>query len=163
MWLYSGDLIRSIGYNHAQFVDRLGDTFRWKGENVSTSEVEDVISSFEEVNHSSVYGVQIPGTEGRAGMASIYSSKNHDEFNFDGFMMVLNENLPKYAIPCFIRFLSKHSTTATYKIPKSDMKKVGFDITNSNDPIYVLLPRSSQYILLTENIYTDIINEKYGF
>ena len=163
MWLYSGDLIRYIGYQHAQFVDRLGDTFRWKGENVSTSEVEDVISSFEEVDHSSVYGVQIPGTEGRAGMASIYSNRKHDEFDFNGFLKFLNENLPKYAIPYFVRFLSELSTTATHKIPKSNMKKIGFDITNTNDPIYVLLPKSSEYIPLIEKIYTDIINEKYRF
>lgn len=163
MWLYSGDLIRYIGYHHAQFVDRLGDTFRWKGENVSTSEVEDVISSFEEVDHSSVYGVQIPGTEGRAGMASVFSNKKHDEFNFDGIIKILNENLPKYAIPLFILFLSKLSTTATYKIPKSDMKKVGFDISKIEDPIYVLLPGTSEFTLMTEEIHLNIINEKYRF
>ena len=163
MWLYSGDLIRSIGYGHAQFVDRLGDTFRWKGENVSTSEVEDVISSFEEVEHSSVYGVMIPGTEGRAGMASIISSKKHNMFDFDGLTKVVNDNLPKYAIPLFIRFLSKLSTTNTYKIPKSDMKKVSFDITKTEDAIYVLLPKSSKYTLLTEKIYLDIVNKNYRF
>ncbi|MFX1524255.1 MAG: long-chain-acyl-CoA synthetase, partial [Promethearchaeota archaeon] len=140
MWLYSGDMIRSIGYSHAQFVDRLGDTFRWKGENVSTSEVEDVISSLEEIEHSSVYGVLIPNTEGRAGMASIISTKNHKEFNFNELMKVVNENLPKYAIPLFIRFLPELSTTDTHKIPKSDMKKVGFNIGKTEDPIYVLLP-----------------------
>jgi citronellyl-CoA synthetase len=163
MWLYSGDLIRNIGYGHAQFVDRVGDTFRWKGENVSTSEVEDVISSLEEVEHSSVYGVLIPNTEGRAGMVSIFSDKNHTEFNFNGLVKILNENLPKYAIPLFIRFLSKLSTTDTYKIPKSDMKKVGFDVSKTEDPIYVLLPGSSGYTLLTEEIHSNIMNEKYRF
>jgi len=163
MWLYSGDLIRYIGYQHAQFVDRLGDTFRWKGENVSTSEVEDVISSFEEVDHSSVYGVQIPGTEGRAGMASIFSKKKHDEFDFNKIIKILKKNLPKYAIPLFIRFLSKLPTTSTFKIQKSDMKEVGFDIGKTNDPIYVILPDSSEYKLLTDEIHSNIINEKYRF
>ena len=163
MWLYSGDLIRYIGYQHAQFVDRLGDTFRWKGENVSTSEIEDVISSFEEVDHSSVYGVQIPGTEGKAGMASIFSKKKPDEFDFNGVLKILNENLPKYAIPVFIRFLSELSTTATHKIQKSDMKEVGFDIRKTNDPIYILLPDNSEYKLLTDEIHLNIINEKYRF
>lgn len=163
IWLYSGDLIRPIGYGHAQFVDRLGDTFRWKGENVSTSEVEDIISSFEEVEHSSVYGVQIPGTEGRAGMASIFSNKPHKKFNFNEFTKVVNENLPKYAIPLFVRFLSKLSTTDTYKILKSEMKKIGFDIRKTDDPIYVLLPNSSDYTLLTEKIYLDIVNKNYRF
>ncbi len=163
MWLYSGDMIRSIGYGHAQFVDRLGDTFRWKGENVSTSEVEDVISSLEEVEHSSVYGVIVPNTEGRAGMASIISNKKHEAFNFNALTEVVNENLPRYAIPLFVRFLSELSTTDTYKISKSDMKKVGFDISKTEDPIYVLLPNRSDYTLLTEQIYKDIVNKKYRF
>jgi len=163
MWLYSGDLIRNIGYGHAQFVDRLGDTFRWKGENVSTSEVEDVISSLEEVEHSSVYGVLVPDTEGRAGMVSIISNNHHEQFNFNGLMKVINDNLPKYAIPLFVRFLSELSTTNTYKIPKSDMKKVGFDITKTEDPIYVLLPNNSDYTLLTEEIFSNIINKNYRF
>ncbi|MFX0081825.1 MAG: long-chain-acyl-CoA synthetase [Candidatus Hodarchaeota archaeon] len=162
-WMYSGDLIRPIGYGHAQFVDRLGDTFRWKGENVSTSEVEDVISSFEEVEHSSVYGVHVPNTEGRAGMASIFTKNKHELFNFEGFSKLLNENLPKYAIPLFVRFLSALSTTNTYKIPKSDMKKVGFDISKTEDPIYVLLPDTSDYTFLTEEIHSNIMNEKYRF
>ncbi len=163
IWLYSGDMLKYIGFHHAQFVDRLGDTFRWKGENVSTSEVEDVISSFEEVDHSSVYGVQIPGTEGRVGMASIFSKKKHDEFNFNEIIKILNENLPRYAIPLFIRFLSKLSTTSTFKIQKSNKKKVGFDLSKTDDPIYVLLPDCKEYIQLTEKIYSDIINEKYRF
>ncbi|GAG63840.1 unnamed protein product, partial [marine sediment metagenome] len=82
-WLNTGDMIRNIGYYHAQFVDRLGDTFRWKGENVSTSEVEDVFSSFEQIDHSSVYGVEIPGTNGRAGMASIITNVEVESFDFD--------------------------------------------------------------------------------
>ncbi|MHA2324092.1 MAG: long-chain-acyl-CoA synthetase, partial [Promethearchaeota archaeon] len=164
-WMYSGDLIRPIGYGHAQFVDRLGDTFRWKGENVSTSEVEDVILSFEDVEHTSVYGVLIPGTEGRAGIASIFSNKKINEFDFTGMLNTLTENLPKYAIPLFIRYsdLSELSTTNTYKIPKSNMKKIGFDIKKTNDPIYVLLPDSSEYTLLTEEIHSSIMNEKYRF
>ncbi|MFW9941122.1 MAG: long-chain-acyl-CoA synthetase [Candidatus Thorarchaeota archaeon] len=162
-WMYSGDLIRPIGYGHAQFVDRLGDTFRWKGENVSTSEVEDVILSFEEIEHTSVYGVLVPDTEGRAGMASIFTKVNHEAFNFDGFLKLLNENLPKYAIPLFVRFLSELSTTNTYKISKSDMKKIGFDVGKTEDPIYVLLPGSSEYTLLTEEIHSNIMNEKYRF
>ncbi|MFX1277889.1 MAG: long-chain-acyl-CoA synthetase [Promethearchaeota archaeon] len=162
-WMYSGDLIRPIGYGHAQFVDRLGDTFRWKGENVSTSEVEDVILSFEEVEHTSVYGVLVPDTEGRAGMASIFTKRKPETFDFDGFSNLLRENLPNYAIPLFIRFLSKLSTTNTYKILKSDMKKVGFNINKTKDPIYVLLPKTSSYTLLTEKIFKDIVEKKYRF
>ncbi|GAG97251.1 unnamed protein product, partial [marine sediment metagenome] len=105
VWMNAGDIVRNIGYKHAQFVDRLGDTFRWKGENVSTTEVEEVISSFESIDHTAVYGVEIPGTEGRAGMISILTTVKHEKFNFISFLRTMKSNLPKYAIPIFVRFL----------------------------------------------------------
>ncbi len=162
-WLNTGDLIRNIGYYHAQFVDRLGDTFRWKGENVSTSEVEDVISSFEQVEHSSVYGVEIPGTEGRAGMVSIMSPNSCNDFNLEGFLSLLKKSLPQYAIPKLIRFLCELSTTSTFKIKKTEMKQEGFDIRKTNDPIYILLPNSEEYVPLTEEIYEKIKIGEYRF
>ena len=163
LWLNTGDMIRNIGFYHCQFVDRLGDTFRWKGENVSTSEVEDVLASFEEINHSSVYGVEIPSTNGRAGMASIIATKVHSEFNFKSLFEILQTDLPRYAIPKFIRFLSELSTTSTFKIRKSDMKKEGFNINKTKDPIYVYLPENSGYVILTEDIYNEIMNGKYRY
>ncbi len=162
-WLNTGDMLRNIGYYHAQFVDRLGDTFRWKGENVSTSEVEDILSSFEQIEHSSVYGVKIPGTNGRAGMASIITTKSCENFDFDGLLSVLKTNLPSYAIPKFIRFLCELSTTSTFKIRKAKMKEVGFDINKITDPIYILLPNSKEYTLLSEITYTNIEKSKYRF
>ena len=163
VWMNAGDIVRNIGYKHAQFVDRLGDTFRWKGENVSTTELEDLISSFEEIEHSSVYGVEIPGCEGRAGMASILASVKVEKFDFNNFLSTLKENLPKYAIPIFVRFLSELNTTSTYKIQKFDMKKIGFNIKKTNNPIYVYLPGTHKYTLLTERIYENILNGKYRF
>ena len=163
LWYHTGDLLRNIGFKHAQFVDRLGDTFRWKGENVSTAEVEEVLTSLEDISHGSVYGVEIPGTEGKAGMASIISTSTPENFDFSNLLLFLNENLPNYAIPYFIRFLSEFSTTSTYKIQKSDLKKVGFNINETTDPIYVLLPGSSEYTLLTKEIHDNIINGVYPF
>ena len=163
IWLNTGDMIRYIGYYHAQFVDRLGDTFRWKGENVSTSEVEDVLDSSEQIEHSSVYGVEIPGTDGKAGMASIFATEDHKNFNLSDLLNIQKKDLPPYAIPIFLRFLSQLKTTSTFKIQKSDMKKVGFDITETDDPIYVLLPNSSEYTLLTNEIYNEINLGKYRF
>jgi citronellyl-CoA synthetase len=163
VWMNAGDIVRNIGYKHAQFVDRLGDTFRWKGENVSTTELEDLISSFEEIEHTSVYGVEIPGCEGRAGMASILASVKVEKFDFNNFLSTLQNKLPKYAIPRFIQFLSELSTTSTYKIQKYDMKKLGFNIKKTNNPIYVYLPETTKYMLLTEMIYEDILNRKYRF
>ena len=130
---------------------------------MSTTEVDDLITSFEKIDHASVYGVEIPGTEGRAGMASIIATIKHDKFDFDSFLKTLQDNLPKYAFPIFIRFLSELSTTSTYKIPKFEMKKVGFNISKTNDPVYVLLPRSSGYTILTEEIYENILQGKYRF
>ena len=163
LWYHTGDLLRNIGFKHAQFVDRLGDTFRWKGENVSTAEVEEVLTSLEDISHSSVYGVEIPGTEGKAGMVSIISTSTPENFDFSNLLLFLNENLPNYAIPYFIRFLSEFSTTSTYKIQKSDLKKVGFNINETTDQIYVLLPGSSEYTLLTKEIHDNIINGVYPF
>ncbi len=163
IWLNTGDMIRYIGYYNAQFVDRLGDTFRWKGENVSTSEVENIIASFEQIDHSSVFGVEISGTEGRAGMACVKASVSPENLKFGELLNFMQKNLPPYAIPKFIRILSELKTTSTFKIKKSEMKKVDFNITKTDDPIYVLLPQSSEYTLITEEIYKNIINGKYRF
>ena len=163
LWLNTGDMIRYIGYYHAQFVDRLGDTFRWKGENVSTSEVEDIVASFEQIEHSSVFGVEISGTEGRAGMACVKATVSPENLKLNELLNLMQNNLPPYAIPKFIRVLSKLKTTSTFKIKKSDMKKVGFDITKTNDPIYVLLPESSEYVLLSKEIHNNIMNRRYRF
>ena len=162
-WLNTGDMLRNIGYYHAQFVDRLGDPFRWKGENVSTSEVEDVLSSFKQIEHSSVYGVEIPGTNGRAGMASIITTESCENFDFDGLLSMLKTNLPEYAIPKFIRFLSELSTTSTFKIKKSKMKQEGFDIKKIADRIYILLPGSKEYTSLSEIICKNIGKGEYRF
>ncbi|KKK44738.1 MAG: Long-chain-fatty-acid--CoA ligase FadD17 [Candidatus Lokiarchaeum sp. GC14_75] len=163
-YMNTGDLLREIGYSHAQFVDRLGDTFRWKGENVSTEEVESVVNLFEQVDVCSVYGVQIPNTEGRAGMVSIVAnSHSGKDFNFNGFLQHVQKYLPEYALPKFIRFKKSLDTTATLKIQKGDLKKQGFDINKVKDSIYVLLPGVSNYTQLTNENYEKILNAGYNF
>ncbi|MHA2123728.1 MAG: long-chain-acyl-CoA synthetase [Promethearchaeota archaeon] len=162
MYINTGDLLRDIGFGHVQFVDRLGDTFRWKGENVSTEEVETVINTFEHIDMCSVYGVLIPFTEGRAGMASIHK-KSDEEFDFKGFLSLLQKYLPKYAIPKFIRFVDGFNFTATHKIQKLQMKKEGYKIKEGKDNLYVLLPNSSGYVPLSKAIYNGISDGKYQF
>ncbi|MFW9880509.1 MAG: AMP-binding protein, partial [Candidatus Thorarchaeota archaeon] len=169
IYFNSGDLLKEIGhfkkiYKFAQFVDRIGDTFRWKGENVSTEELEAVINEFDQIDMCCVYGVLIPNTEGRAGMVSLVtnSSPNAD-FNFPGFYSMLQEKLPEYAIPKFIRFCPELDTTATLKIQKGGLKREGYDITKTTDPIYVLLPNNSDFTLLTKEIYTKILDTGYNF
>ncbi len=164
MYLNTGDLLRDIGHSHAQFVDRLGDTFRWKGENVSTEEVETVINNFEQVEICAVYEVLIPNTEGRAGMASIViGDSDIKKFELSSFLSYLQEYLPEYAVPKFIRFRKEIETTATLKIQKIDMKKEGFDPNKIEDPLFVLLPGTSEYAELTKEIFDGINNGKYRF
>ena len=162
MYINTGDLLRDIGFGHVQFVDRLGDTFRWKGENVSTEEVESVINIYEKIDMCSVYGVLIPQAEGRAGMVSVHK-KSDDNFDFKGFVNYLKKYLPNYAIPKFIRFIDGFDFTATHKIQKIRFKKEGFNIYEVNEEIFVLLPNSSEYVPLTKGIYQEILEGKYSF
>jgi len=162
MYINTGDLLRDIGFGHVQFVDRLGDTFRWKGENVSTEEVESVINTSEEIDMCSVYGVLIPLTEGRAGMVSVHK-KSDEDFDFKGFANYLKKYLPNYAIPKFIRFIDGFDFTATHKIQKVKLKKEGYNINEINDATYALLPNSDEYVPLTKDIYNGILEGKYQF
>jgi len=165
----TGDLLKFVKqfkklYNHAQFVDRIGDTFRWKGENVSTEEIEAVINDFDQVEMCCVYGVLIPNTEGRAGMVTlIANSHSIHNFDFPKFYSMLQKSLPEYAIPKFIRFTSKLNTTATLKIQKGTLKKEAFNLEMIKDSIYILLPNSTGYESMTKVIYDGILGSKYNF
>jgi citronellyl-CoA synthetase len=162
-WFNTGDLVFNQGYKHIQFVDRLGDTFRWKGENVSTSEVEKVISAFPLALGSTVYGVTIPGTDGRAGMAAIIPASTVDDFDIQGLSNFLLASLPSYATPKFIRLTNEFETTGTHKIKKTVLRDAGFDIFKIPDPIFVLLPDKKQYEPLTESVYQEILDGKHKF
>jgi citronellyl-CoA synthetase len=162
MYINTGDLVRDIGFGHIQFVDRLGDTFRWKGENVSTEEVESVINGFEQIEMSSVYGVLIPHTEGRAGIASI-QIKIIEDFDYKAFLNYLKKYLPNYAVPKFIRIIKEFNLTATHKIQKVELKSEGFDIHKITDSLFVLLPNSDDYVPLTEELYQKITEGKFLF
>ncbi|MFW9895631.1 MAG: long-chain-acyl-CoA synthetase, partial [Candidatus Thorarchaeota archaeon] len=162
MYINTGDLLRDIGYGHVQFVDRLGDTFRWKGENVSTEEVETVINTFDQIDMCCVYGVLIPNTEGRSGMASI-TKNTAEDFDFKGFIKFLQKYLPNYAVPKFLRFTEKFDFTATHKLQKIRLKKEGYNIDEITDEVFVLLPNNSEYIPLTKEIYQGIVEGRYQF
>ena len=115
------------------FVDRVGDTFRWKGENVSTTEVADTISAYPGVIEAVVYGVAIPGTEGRAGMAAVVVS---EDFGLVAFRQHLAERLPEYARPLFLRIRGEIEMTATFKPKKQDLSREGYDPNITADVIY---------------------------
>jgi acyl-CoA synthetase (AMP-forming)/AMP-acid ligase II len=162
MWVNSGDLLRDIGFRHAMFADRLGDTYRWKGENVSTEEMEVVINNYDQIEYSCAYGVLIPDTEGRAGMVS-FIKKGDGKFDFEKFSKFINNKIPTYAIPIFLRVKNEFATTATDKIQKVKLKKEGYNIKKIEDPIYIRLPRASTYIPLTKEIYEGIMAGKYKY
>ncbi|TFG12851.1 MAG: long-chain-acyl-CoA synthetase [Promethearchaeota archaeon] len=162
-WFNTGDLLRDIGCNHAQFVDRLGDTYRWKGNNVSTIEVEKILNMFPQVLFSTVYGVKLPSTDGKAGMAAIVPNVNLEDFDLKKLMKIFKANLPPYANPIIIRFKSSIETTATFKLKKTKLKKEGFNIEKIDDPLYIILPHESEYISLTSEIYENIQKGQYKF
>jgi citronellyl-CoA synthetase len=161
-WFNTGDLMRNIGFGHRQFVDRLGDTFRWHGENVSTTEVESVLDSFPQVYMSAVYGVKIPDTDGRAGMAAIVPLvERPQDFNFKGLVEMLKRELPEFAIPRFIRFREELEQTPSMKFKKDQLKKEGYDIEKAEGPVYVLLPGKAEYVKLTGTVMRKIEEGKY--
>jgi citronellyl-CoA synthetase len=150
-WFNTGDLMRNIGYGHRQFVDRLGDTFRWHGENVSTTEVESVLDSFPQIYMTTVYGVKIPHTDGRAGMAAIVPLHTRPEnFDFKSLVEMLRRELAEFAIPRFIRLKEELDQTPSMKIKKGQLEQEGYDIEKISDPVYALLPGATEYLPLTE-------------
>ncbi|MEE2783745.1 MAG: long-chain-acyl-CoA synthetase [Pseudomonadota bacterium] len=163
-WFNSGDLMCTVkvgytlGYPHYQFVDRVGDTFRWKSENVSTNEVGEIINGFNQVKFCNVFGVAIPGTDGRAGMAAITLHADVDAFDLQGFSAYVHRELPSYAIPVFLRIQPDIEVTGTFKMIKGDLRKEGFQLGQVDDPIYVLRPGLSEYELF-DNPYLDLINK----
>jgi fatty-acyl-CoA synthase len=131
VWFRSGDLMRKDAAGYYYFVDRLGDTYRWKGENVSTSEVATVLCNARGVIDAAVYGVIVPGNEGRAGMATISTS---DQFSFATLTVHLKANLPAYAHPLFIRVRPTLDVTGTFKLTKTELAREGY--TGTSDPIW---------------------------
>lgn len=156
-WFNTGDLMRNIGYGHRQFVDRVGDTFRWHGENVSTTEVEAVLDSFEQIYISAVYGVKIPNTDGSAGMAAVVPlDTGLEDFDFKSLTQMLKRELADFAVPKFIRIKEELDQTPTMKLKRNQLKKEGYDIGIISDPVYVLLPDESGYVPLTADVKDKI-------
>ncbi|XP_046415422.1 long-chain fatty acid transport protein 4-like isoform X1 [Neodiprion fabricii] len=153
----SGDILVMDDFGYFYFKDRTGDTFRWRGENVATSEVEAVISNVVGLRDAAVYGVEVPGTEGKAGMAAIYDPER--SLNLNKFAEAVKHALPAYARPLFIRILTEFSITGTFKIKKRDLQLEAFDVKKINDPVY-FLDKTGFYVRLTEQLYTDIVEQR---
>ncbi|NBF03878.1 long-chain-acyl-CoA synthetase [Pseudomonas sp. Fl5BN2] len=153
----TGDLLRDIGFGHVQFVDRLGDTFRWKGENVSTTEVENILLGHPQIAEVVAYGVEIHNTNGRAGMVAITPTESLATLDFSALLQFARQQLPAYAVPLFLRIKVKMDTTGTFKYQKSRLKEQAFDLEQiGDDPVYAWLPGAQTYERLTPQILEQI-------
>ena len=167
-WFNTGDLVKtmdvgfSLGRKHYQFVDRVGDTFRWKSENVSTNEVAEILNSFEHVNMANVYGVKVPKSEGRAGMVAFNCAL--DEFNWDEFSSFVSEKLPSYAQPIFVRIIEELETTGTFKLKKNDLREEAYHLDKvKGNQIFIKKPGQGSYVPLDKDYYQIIEAGEAGF
>ncbi|WP_130905429.1 long-chain-acyl-CoA synthetase [Pseudomonas sp. Sample_22] len=160
----TGDLLRNIGFGHAQFVDRLGDTYRWKGENVSTTEVENILLQYPHISEAVAYGVEIRNTNGRAGMAAITPAESLATLDFSELLAFARQQMPSYAVPLFLRVKVKMETTGTFKYQKTRLKDEAFDPGKTgDDPIYAWLPGTDTYVQVTGQVLSDIQGGKHRY
>ena len=152
-WIRTGDLMQKDEKGFYYFVDRLGDTFRWKGENVATSEVAEAISAFPGIRYAKVYGVTIPSAEGRAGMAALVAE---DDIDLVAFRKHLMSRLPSYARPIFLRFRNELEVTGTFKFSTIDLAREGYDPASTTDRIFFDDPECEAFIRLDEMLYHRI-------
>jgi len=151
-WFATGDLMKADADGYFYFVDRIGDTFRWKGENVSTNEVAERLQAAPGVREANVYGVAVEGAEGRAGMAALVVGP---EFDIKAFGEHIARDLPAYAQPLFVRILPAMETTGTFKLRKMDLVADGYDPARIKGPLYFHDARRG-YVKLTKAVHERI-------
>ena len=153
-WYRTGDLMRKDSAGYFYFVDRIGDTFRWKGENVATLEVAAAIMAFPGILEATVYGVAVPGTDGAAGMATIVAEGPLD---FAELRKHLASRLPAYARPLFLRMRERIEATATFKHSKHELQRQGYDPAATTDPIYFAIPDCQSFVPLDVALHARIV------
>ena len=152
-WFRTGDLMRKDERGFFYFVDRIGDTFRWKSENVAASEVAEAICAFPGVQQANVYGVALPGADGRAGMASLVLD---GELNLQAFRAALVSRLPGYACPLFLRIRNEMELTTTFKYTKTDLIRQGYNPLATTDTIFFNHPDHQAFMRLDKELYERI-------
>jgi fatty-acyl-CoA synthase len=152
-WVRTGDLMRKDEKGFFYFVDRIGDTFRWKGENVATSEISEAMVGFPGVTQANVYGVTVPGADGRAGMATLVTEQ---EFDLAAFRTHLISRLPGYARPLFLRIRSEIEVTGTFKYTKTDLARQGYDPSATADDLYFNHPEREAFVRIDKALYDRI-------
>ncbi|XP_064164845.1 long-chain fatty acid transport protein 6 [Anguilla rostrata] len=157
LYVNTGDLMMQDREDFIYFRDRVGDTFRWKGENVATTEVAEILGLVDFIQEVNVYGVEVPGSEGRAGMAAIIIRPSCE---FDGKKLFdhVVRHLPGYARPLFIRIQEFMETTGTLKHQKFRLVESGFDPSAISDPLYFLDGGEQRYVPLDDGLYGDIVS-----
>ncbi|XP_043916743.1 long-chain fatty acid transport protein 6-like [Protopterus annectens] len=157
VYFNTGDLMMQDQYDFLYFRDRIGDTFRWKGENVATTEVADTIGALDSVKEVTVYGVIVPGHEGRTGMAAVILKPDHrlDEKKLYEHVVA---NLPGYACPRFVRILKAIEITGTFKQQKFKLVEEGFNPSVISDPLYYFDAAQKSYVPMTNEMYDRILN-----
>ncbi len=152
-WFRTGDLMRQDEDGYFYFVDRIGDTFRWKGENVSTTEVAQALARYPGVQEVNVYGVKLDRIDGRAGMAAITPGEG---FDLEGLRPFIARELPMYAMPLFLRIQPAIETTGTFKYRKVDLVNDGFDPSKVEHPLYFDNPEAHRFVRITPELYKQI-------
>jgi fatty-acyl-CoA synthase len=152
-WARTGDLMRKDDRGFYYFVDRIGDTFRWKGENVATSEVSEAICEFPGIQQANVYGVAVPGTDGRAGMAALVTD---DRLDLAALRAHLIRRLPHYARPLFLRISGQIQVTGTFKFTKADLVRQGYDPNATAEHVYFNHPEEETFVRMDVTLYERI-------
>ncbi|WP_024516081.1 long-chain-acyl-CoA synthetase [Bradyrhizobium sp. Tv2a-2] len=158
-WFRTGDLMMRDEQGYFHFVDRIGDSFRWKGENIASSEVNDAIRDCPGILDASTYGVAIPGVDGRAGMAAMVVDR---AFDFRIFSKHLSDRLPPYALPIFVRFCRTLVATETFKQKKQQLIAEGFDPSLVGDPLFVRDAATGDYRPIDRAVYARIVESGTG-
>ncbi len=158
VWFNTGDVMNPQGMGHASFADRLGDTFRWKGENVATTQVEAALVEVRDVEECTVYGVEVPSTGGRAGMAAV-KLREGAEFNGKALAQAVYGKLPSYAVPLFVRVVESLEHTSTFKSRKVDLREQAYG-PDIDDPLYVLAGRDEGYVPFYEGYAGEVADGK---
>lgn len=158
----TGDILVYDDDGYIRFKDRTGDTFRWKGENVSTTEVENIVAKYATNRPCIVFGVEIPNHEGKAGMAVLLDDNDKHSLDVNAINEIFDDvrsELPSYAVPMFIRVTNHLEETSTYKLPKTKFISEGYDIRRHQDPLYILDSLSTKYVAFDEVKYNQLLQQ----
>ncbi len=155
-WFRTGDLLRRDAEGYYYFVDRMGDTFRWKGENVSTQEVAEAVGSYPGTEMCAVYGVEIAGQEGRAGMAALVLAPGAS-IDPEALFAHVEQRLPAYARPAFVRLRTAHDMTGTLKIRKVELQREGFDPAVVTEPLLCRDDSAKRYQKLDAELHAQVL------